>query len=105
MRQTGASQNDDEKFNKFLYELAERNVRRTFILEEICDAESLEVTQEEIESLIEKEAQRANVSVDVVKKELVEKNLLDGVVGMWRQRKALDLVLSQAIIKEESNVE
>jgi len=92
----------DEELKKYIRKMADRNVRRTFILEAIYDAEqSVHVQQEEIDEVIKQEAERSGVSTLIVKKELKEKNMMDGVIGMVRHKKVVDFILSQAqIIKE-----
>ena len=83
-------------------QMAERNVRRTFVLEAIYDAEpNLRVTSEEFEAWLEKEAEHKNISPIILKKDLKEQNMLDGVLGLIKHRKVLDFILSQAQISTE----
>jgi trigger factor len=92
----------DESIRQHIRQMAERNVRRTFILEAVYDAEpGLRVTKEEFEAWIEKEATQKQVSPLVLKKELQDQNMLDGVFGLVKHRKVMDFIISQAQITVE----
>jgi len=100
--QLGLQGNIDEGIKAHIHDMAERNVRRTFMLEAIYDAEpNLKVTKEEFEDWLAREAKIKQVSPLVLKKDLKEKNMLDGVLGLVKHRKVLDFIISQAQITEE----
>jgi trigger factor len=95
----------DMQFKEFAHKMAERNVRRTFILDAIYDTEpSLRITKDEIEALIKEEAERANVSEREVKNRLKQKNVMDAVMGMMRQKKVMNFVFKQVQFVDEENV-
>ena len=89
----------DPKFMEHISKMAERNVRRTFILDAIYDAEpSLKVQQEEFEQLLEHEAELKGISKLNLKKKLQQEGMLDAVFGILKHRKVMDLIFSQATI-------
>jgi len=92
----------DEELDQKLKELALRNVKRSFILDAIGDEEKVQVSEEELNQFIKQEADKSNVSQLKVKQELKKNKMWDTVVMSIRQRKILDLVLSQAQLVEES---
>jgi trigger factor len=100
------AQNNDKELKEYIHKMADRNVRRAFILESIYDAEpNIHVQQEEIDEVIKQESERSNVSTLIVKKELKEKNMMDGIISMIRHKKVIDFILSQAqIIKENEEI-
>jgi len=97
--QLGFQSDMDPEMKQHIRSMADRNVRRTFILDAIYDAEpDLKLKDEEFEQLLKQEAQARNVSKLIVKKELQEKGMMDAVYGMLRHKKVMGLILSQAII-------
>lgn len=95
-KQLNLSKIDDE-VRKSINSLAERNVRRSFLLEAVYDAEKeLTVTKEELDNVLESEAKRLNVSKLTLKSDLQKKGMLDGVVSMMKHKKVFDLIISQA---------
>lgn len=100
--QLGLRGDIDSSIQQHIHKMAERNVRRTFILEAIYDSEpSLKVTKEEFESWLEKEAAHKQISPLVLKKDLQEQNMLDGVLGLVKHRKVMDFIIKQAQITTE----
>ena len=96
-KQFNISLEKDEKFREYVRNMAERNVRRTFIIDSIYDAESsLKITTEEVENLIKAEAERTGLSTLTIKDRLKKKHVMDGVLGLIRQKKVMNLILSQA---------
>lgn len=92
----------DEQMLEYANGMALRNVKRTFILDSIYDAEKqLKITQEEIEHVLKMEAERRGVSSLAFKKNLEQSKMLDALVGSIRNRKVLDFVLGQAQFVEE----
>jgi len=95
----------DEEMTKHVREMAERNVRRTFIMESIYDAEKgLAITQEELDAFLKQEAERHNTSVVALKSDIKKKGMIDGVYAVIKHKKIMDMILSQAHI-EKPNVE
>lgn len=93
--------NVDEGVKHTIHNMAERNVKRTFIIESIYEAEpGLKLTEEEVEGFIKKEAKRLNMSTIALKSELNKRNMIDGVIGMLKNNKIMDFILSSAQIEE-----
>lgn len=86
-------------------EMAERNVRRAFIIDAICDKENIQVSQEDFDSFLNEEAKKYGVKVDQIKNELQSKNLLESVAVGIRHKKALTYILNNAIIENPAKLE
>ena len=95
-KQIGIDKPDDQLL-EYAVGMAKRNVRRTFVLDAVYDAEQhLRITNEEIESVIKMEAERRGVSTLVMKDEMKKGKMLDALIGAVRNRKVMDFILSQA---------
>lgn len=95
--QFGMEKAPDEQTAEFVKNMATRNVRRTFMIEAIYDAEpNLKVTQADLEEVIEAEAKRNGVSSLVVKKEWQEKNLLQSVLASIKHKKVMKFILDNS---------
>lgn len=77
---------------------ATRQVRLSYILEEIAKAEKLEATDEDIEKGLEKiaAAQRETTTAADVRKRIEESGNMEGFKDQIKAEKALDLVLAEA---------
>jgi len=99
----------DAQILEHIKKMAVRNVKRTFILDAVYDAEpGIRVTQEEFDGLLEKEAELKGVSKLILQKKLREEGMLDAVFGILKHKKVMDMILSQAHITikgEEVSVE
>jgi len=94
----------DESISKHIRQMADRNVKRTFVLEAVYDAEpSLKVTKEEFDVWLEQEAAKKQISTLVLKKDLQDQKMLDGVFGLVKHRKILNFIISQAQISVEGD--
>ena len=80
---------------------AERNVRAALLVKAVADTENLQVTDEEVEAGIEKRAESMGVSVDHLKDELREHNLMGDLRASLLQEKAFSFLKEQAEISEE----
>ena len=98
--QLQASQPDEET-KKRIKEMAERNIRRSFILEAIYKAENMKVTQEELDLVIKSEAERLNMGRLALQDHIQKEGLMDGVIAAIKHRKVFDLILNQAQIETE----
>lgn len=106
MVQLGVTNTESEEIKQYVHNMAERNVRRSFMLEAIYEAEpSLKVTKEEFDATIEAEAERAKVSRLVLQNDLKEKGMLDGVIAMIKHKKVMDFVIGQANIVADNGTE
>jgi trigger factor len=77
-------------------ERAEREVRGSFILDRIAEAEKVEVPDAEVDHEISQLAERSGVTVDVLRARLTKEGSLDSIKEQVRNRKALDLVIASA---------
>jgi trigger factor len=77
-------------------ERAEREVRGTFILDRIAEAENIEVGEDDLNHEIEHYAESMNQTVDALKARLTKEGALDSIKSQVRNRKALDLVIASA---------
>lgn len=94
--------NIDEETKKYVNTMAVKNVKRTFLIDEIYNAEKdLAIRKEEYDELIKREAERLDMSTLALEQELKTKKLIDGVIANIKQNKVMNFLLSQAIITEE----
>ena len=93
--------NPVEEVKKTFHQMAERNVKRTFLIESIYEVEKdIKITEEEVETFIKKEAGRLNTSTLALKSELKKQNMLDGVFGLIKNSKVMDFIITNAQIEE-----
>jgi len=106
MKRLGVVNDTNDEISKYIHNMAERNVRRSFVLEAIYEAEpTLKVTKEEFDATIEVEAERAKVSRLVLQDDLKRKGMLDGVVAMIKHKKVMDFIIGQANIVADDGAE
>lgn len=77
-------------------ERAEREVRGSFVLDRIAEAEKLDATDADLDQEISQLAQRTGVAEDALKARLTKEGSLDSIKEQVRNRKALDLVIASA---------
>jgi trigger factor len=82
-------------------ERAEREVRGTFVLDRIAEAENIEVSDEEVSKEIEQFAAGSGQDVAALRARLTKEGALDSIKEQVRNRKALDFVIASAEIREE----
>ena len=82
-------------------ERAEREVRGSFVLDRIAEAEQIEVSEDEVNGEVERLATSAGQTAEVLKARLTKEKALDSIKEQIRNRKALDLVVSSAEIRIE----
>ena len=92
---------DWERLREAQRERAEREVRGTFVLDRIAEAESIEVADEEIDKEIEQFAEGSGQDVAALRARLTKEGALDSIKEQVRNRKALDFVIASAEIREE----
>lgn len=83
---------------------AEKDVRGSLILEKVADAESVEVTEDEIDGLIRDLAQERREAPAALKTRLTRDGELSTIERRLRNQKALDLIYHNAKIKPKSEV-
>ena len=75
---------------------AVRQVRISYILAGIADAENIEITDADVTAGLEKAAASGSASVDELRKQLADNGRLEGYKDQLRAEKALDIVLAEA---------
>jgi trigger factor len=81
---------------------AEQRARLTLILDRVAEEHGVEITDPEIESQLQKEAQEAGVSPDVLRQYYQSQfGSLDPLHDRLREEKAFDLCLEKATLTEE----
>jgi len=85
-----------------LFELAERSVRRSFILDRIYVAEeSIHLSTDELYSLAQAEAQRNNLDVEAYLTLLKNNQRYEAFVSFHEQVRAVDFLINSAVVKEQ----
>jgi len=82
-------------------ERAEREVRGSFILERIAEAEKIEVSEEELSGEIKEYADSVGQTEEALRARLTKEGSLDSIREQVKHRKALDLVIASAEIRTE----
>ncbi len=82
-------------------ERAEREVRGSFILDNIAQTENIEVAEEELSREITEYADSIGQTEEALRARLTKENSLDSIREQVRHRKALDLVIASAEIRTE----
>ncbi|HEX8117600.1 MAG TPA: trigger factor [Pyrinomonadaceae bacterium] len=77
------------------------DVRGSMLLERVAEAENIEVTQEEIDAEIESIAEGSRQSVEQVRAALTKQGGERSIADRLRNRKALDLLVQHAQVREE----
>jgi trigger factor len=80
---------------------ASEDVRGTMLLERVAEAEQIEVTEEEVEAEIQSLAEGTRQSPEQVRAALTKQGGERSIADRLRNRKALDLLVQHAIIREE----
>jgi trigger factor len=82
-------------------ERAEREVRGSFVLDRIAEAEKIEAADIDVDEEISQLAHRSGVAEDVLRARLTKEGSLDSIREQVRNRKALDLVIASADTRTE----
>jgi trigger factor len=94
---------DWEAIRESQRERAEKSVRWAFIMNKIAQLEKIEVTDEDIDAEIERIAEAVNKAPAAVRATLTKENGIDSIKEQIENRKALDLVIASAQIREEEH--
>jgi len=95
---------EDEHY-KVLQEMAERNVKRTFMLEAIYDEEpSLRLTQKEVDEACKSVSEEKGMDLETFKKKLQESKQVDAFIAYVKHNKIINMILSNANIVEKNEV-
>lgn len=96
---------DHESLHKEYESSAKERVKGTFLLNEIADAEKIEVTEQEIDEEINRLAQRAKVSPQEAKRAIhQQQGSLEGLKTRLREEKALNRVYSLAQFEDKGEM-
>ncbi len=90
-----------EAMRDLVRERAGDDVRGSMLLERVADAENIEVTREEIEAEIESIAEGQRQPVEQVRAALTKQGGERSIADRLRNRKALDLLVQHAQVREE----
>ncbi|MEJ2717147.1 MAG: trigger factor [Deltaproteobacteria bacterium] len=80
---------------------ATRTVKAGLILNAIAEKEDVEISDEDLEAAIKKRAEELSFSVDYLKDQLEEHNVLEDMRSSLRQQKVFDVLKDSAEIVEE----
>lgn len=90
-----------EAMREMVRERAGDDVRGSMLLERVAEAENIEVTPEEIDAEIESIAEGSRQSVEQVRAALTKQGGERSIADRLRNRKALDLLVQHAQVREE----
>lgn len=90
-----------EKLREGMESEAQRLLSNEFILDAVAEKEEIKIEKEDIDAEIEKGAQAAGQSVDSYYKELEKHGRLYNIIGDIRLRKALNVIVDNAKVKDE----
>jgi trigger factor len=95
----------EDQIEADLRQQAERNVRAQLILEEIGRREEFQVSEEELREEVRYHAETLRTDPAQLAKELGERGRLMAIAGDIIRRKALNLLVERAEVKDEDSVD
>jgi trigger factor len=99
VKQLGITGEMDESTKNAVRDMSERNVKRSFMLDSIYEAEqALQIKVEEVEALLDQEASRQSVPKTQLKRMLVKQGMMDSVAELVKSKKIMDFLISNAEI-------
>ncbi len=90
-----------EGLRGMLRERATADLRASLLLERVADEERIEVTDEEVEAEISSFAEATNQSIDQVRAALTKQGGERSIADRLRNRKAFDLLIENASVRDE----
>ena len=90
-----------EAMRDVVRERAGDDVRGSMLLERVAEAEGLEVSDEEVEAEIQAMAEGSRQSVEQVRAALTKQGGERSIADRLRNRKALDLIVQHANVRDE----
>jgi trigger factor len=90
-----------EAMRDVVRERAGDDVRGSMLLERVAEAENIEVSDEEVEAEIQSMAEGSRQSVEQVRAALTKQGGERSIADRLRNRKALDLLVQNAKVREE----
>lgn len=79
---------------------AEKNLKRSLIMQKLIETEKIEVSDEELDAEIAEQAEQSGASLDEIKEYFTKQGMLPYLKQDLQERKAQDLLLSKAKIKK-----
>jgi len=102
VKQLGIVGEMDEATKNVVYDMSMRNVKRSFMLDAIYEAEpNLHVKPEEVEALLDQEASRQAVPKTQMKRMLTKQGMMGSVVELVKGKKIMDFLISNAEIETQ----
>jgi trigger factor len=98
LQQTGAT---EQQIESDLRRQAERNVAAQLVLDEVARSEQLDSTDEEIDEEVRRHAEASGKTAPELRKQLEQRDRLGTMAGDIIRRKALDLIVDKADIRDE----
>lgn len=99
VKQLGITGELDDNTRSAVRDMSERNVKRSFMMDAIYDAEpALRIKPEEVEALLDQEAARQAVPKSQLKRMLAKQGMMDSVVELVKGKKIMDFLISNAEI-------
>lgn len=83
--------------------LAQHRLKTNFILQRIAERENIQVTRDEIDNVVREQAAHYNVSVEKMRKELEEKDSINGLAEEILLGKALDFLKRNVNVQTNSD--
>lgn len=97
VKNLGISGEMDENTKNAVRDMSERNVKRSFMLDAIYDAEpGLRVKAEEVDAFLDKESADRALPKSQLKRMLVRQGMMDSVVELIKGKKIMDFLISNA---------
>jgi trigger factor len=97
VKQLGITGEMDESTKNAVRDMSEQNVKRSFMLDAIYDAEpTLRVKGEEVEALLDQEAAKQAVPKTQLKRMLIKQGMMDSVIELVKGKKIMDFLISNA---------
>jgi FKBP-type peptidyl-prolyl cis-trans isomerase (trigger factor) len=99
VKQLGITGEMDESTKTAVRDMSERNVKRSFMLDSVYEAEpTLRIKVEEVEALLDQEASRQSVPKTQLKRMLIKQGMMDSVAELVKSKKIMDFLISNAEI-------
>ncbi len=92
---------DEARAREEMRDEARQEVRASFLIDAISEQEGVKITDAELEKRVAEMAARKNQSASKMRAELLQQKRLEGVRRQLRDEKTVDLLLSQAKVKQE----
>lgn len=92
-------ENEKDRIIEDSSKLAEDRVKLSYIIDRIADQENIEVSDEELEEVIESQAKSNGMEVDEYKKAIEERSSLESLKARMKADKTMKMLKEKAVIK------